>query len=251
MDRKLGWLVQCGAVALFACSGGGEPSEPAPAASSGAEQQAAPAKQDEGPTLQGHMATNFKLALETRDAIVDGDLPTAQQKAKDLAWQNYEGVLPERWMPGVEKMQQSARAVAESTTLQDAAHHVAALASTCGECHARFESDAEESEQHHGFSAKEGEDLQTRMLRHQRAADGFWFGLTIPSDASWRSGARALTEAPEGPVMVEGEPANPELEAQMEKLQAMGKRALAAEAPEERVKVYGDMLASCSGCHET
>jgi hypothetical protein len=252
MKTLLAIVVLVGGLTLGACSKASETETPEAAASSGSTQTPAPSAEggEEEPTLRGHMAANFKLALETREAIVDGDLATAQQKAKDLAWQKYEGVLPERWMPGVEKMQLAARNVAQATTLKEAAAHTAALAATCGECHARFETDADDSERHHGFSASGSEDIHTRMLRHQRAADGFWFGLTVPSAASWRGGARALTEAPQEPVTVEGQEVDPQLAERLEQLRELGQRALAAETTNDRVQLYGEFLADCSSCHE-
>lgn len=233
--------------ALLGACGGKQPaaSEPAAAAehSNGSEQAGGDA------SLAGHMRANFRLALDVRDAVVGGNLELAQQKARDLAWQDYKKVLPENWMGGVDKMQLAARQVAEAKDVVEAAQHVAELAATCGDCHARLEGSKDEPEQDHGFSAKGPDDLQTRMARHERAADGMWFGLSMPSDPAWRGGARALTEAPLSAPEVEGKPVSAEVDAKMEAVRDLGRRALEAEQQPERVKVYGELLGKCAGCH--
>ena len=124
-----------------------------------------------------------------------------------------------------------------------------ALAATCGGCHSRLPNRQSDTEKDHGFSAKGPEDIETRMARHERAADGMWFGLTMPSDASWRGGARALTEAPLSAPQINGKPVDPELDAKLESVRDIGRRALEAEQEPERVKVFGELIGSCAGCH--
>lgn len=220
---------------------GSEAEEPKPA------QPAAGGESE--PSLAGHMQANFQLGLQARDAIIDADLATAQQKARDLGWQDYHKVLPEHWLGDVDRMQQAARGVAEAKDLNEAAYKMSALAATCGECHSRLPGRAPEREQDHGFSAKGPEDIQTRMARHERAADGLWFGLTEPSDAAWRTGARALIEAPLSAPVVEGKPVEPEFDAKMEVVRDIGRRALESDKHEDRIKVFGELLASCASCH--
>lgn len=197
------------------------------------------------------MRLNFRLGIDTRDAIIQGNLPLAQRRAQELGHSDYSKVLAEHWMKDVESMQSAARDVAQAATLADASHEVAKLAATCGDCHARLASSRPDQERDHGFSAKGPEDIQTRMARHERAADGMWFGLTMPSDASWRTGARALIEAPLSAPEVAGEPIDPAADAKMEAVRDLGRRALEAEGRDERVAVYGELIGSCAGCHTT
>ncbi|MFI5308402.1 MAG: hypothetical protein ACHQ53_13680 [Polyangiales bacterium] len=233
---------------LGACASKPPPEEPKPAQpASGSESTSQSAAKDD--SLAGHMQANFRLGLEMRDAVIQGNLQLAQQKARDLGWQDYRKVLPAHWMDGVAKMQAAARTVAEARDLAEASQHVAELAATCGDCHARLPRRAQDAEQEHGFSAKGPEDIQTRMARHERAADGMWFGLSIPSDASWRVGARALTEAPLSAPQVEGKPVDPALGAKMEAVRDIGRRALEAEQAPDRIKVFGELISSCAGCH--
>jgi hypothetical protein len=126
---------------------------------------------------------------------------------------------------------------------------LAALAATCGDCHARLPNRDRGKTQEHGFSAKGPEDLETRMKRHALAAEGMWDGLTIPSDSHWLGAARALTEAPLSPPEVDGKPVNEATDMRMEAIRDIGRRALEAEDQPARVAAYGELVASCIECH--
>lgn len=244
MRKGIGWVVLCGVLVAWAC-GAKEPAaeEPAPAAAAGGEQSSAEQ------TITDHMQLNFLLGIQMRDAIIQGNLPLAQKKAADLGAQDYGKVLPKHWIEDVADMQEAARQIAASPDLLTASQHLSELAATCGQCHARLPSPPPDKEQEHGFSAKGPEDIETRMARHERAADGMWFGLTMPSEASWRVGARALTEAPLSAPVVDGKPVDPTTDAKMEAVRDLGRRALESEQVTDRVKVYGELIGSCAGCH--
>lgn len=225
------------------CGSSGATTEKASAASSG----------DEGPsrqTLRGHMEANFDLALTARDGIIAGSLIQAKDAAVKLAEQNYATVLPAEWMPGVERMQSAARELAAAQDLTQGALRVAALAQTCGECHASFE------EHDHGRPVDgdksefgESENMHERMMRHERAADGFWFGLTMPSDQAWKSGAVTLLNAPAAPTGKDGKPVGEDMMARLEEVRGIARNALTAEAPADRAGLYAQFLAKCSSCH--
>jgi hypothetical protein len=248
MSRFVSWVVVGIVLGVVACASRPQAEEPKAAQPASGSESAVKGKAEDD-SLAGHMQANFRLGLDTRDAVIQGNLVLAQQKARDLGWQDYRKVLPAHWTEGVEKMQLAARQVAESRDLAEASHHVAELAATCGDCHARLPHRGSDAEQEHGFSAKGPEDIQTRMARHERAADGLWFGLTMPSDASWRVGARALTEAPLSAPQVKGKPVDAALDTKMEAVRDIGRRALEAAPGPDRVKVFGDLLSSCAGCH--
>ena len=246
MARHAWFVVLCG-LALSACGGGEEASEePASSTSEGGEA----AKADEGgSSISSHMALNFKLAMEARDAVINGDLDGARASAKKLAFHDHRGVLPERWMDDVKLMQEAASNVALASDLAAASQAVAELASTCGDCHTRLNYTGDEGQMEHGLSPSGTEDMHERMLRHQRAADGLWFGLTIPSDKAWREGARALTEAPLAPPQEDGKPIDAATNEKMEEILALGRAALESEGREPRTKAYGTLLVSCANCH--
>jgi mono/diheme cytochrome c family protein len=227
------------AAVVVGCSS--EPAAPPASASSGAEA---------APSLQGHMAANFDLALTARDGIIAGSLVQAQEAALKLAEQDYAVVLPPDWMPGVERMQSAARELANAQSLTEGAARVAALAQTCGDCHASGQQgDTGRPVEHSDDGFGKAEDMHGRMMRHERAANGFWYGLTLPSDKAWQSGASNLLEAPASPVDKDGKPVSEEMRARLEEVRDIARRAQAAQAPADRAGVYAELLAKCSSCH--
>jgi hypothetical protein len=232
-------------VTLTIGCGGGEPqAEPAKSAqTTGAE---APESSD---ALSRHMRANFRLAIETRDAIVDGNLQAAQGKARELAANDYTSLLPQTWLAGAARMQGAARAITDAKDLKDAATHMAELAATCGDCHAQLKATRQDVAEHAKFASVGAEDISERMARHLRAADEMWFGLSMPSDASWQEGGRLLKDAPDDMPNIEGKPVDAKFGAQMEIVRELGTRALAATGQSERTTVYGEVLARCATCH--
>jgi mono/diheme cytochrome c family protein len=235
-------VVVVAAMSVVRCGSSGETAEQG-SASSGDEVAAQP-------TLQGHMEANFDLALSARDGIIAGSLIQAKDAAVKMAEHDYAVVLPAEWMPGVERMQSVARELAVAENLEQGAVKVATLAQTCGECHATFES------HDHGRAVEgsktgfgQSENVHDRMMRHQRAADGFWFGLTMPSNEAWKSGAQALLDAPAAPVGKDGKPVGEAMMSRLEEVRGIARRALTADATADRVGLYAEFLAKCSSCH--
>lgn len=246
MHTRLASAALASSLAFGAACGSSEPAEePAPAASetSGAEEV-------EPDTLEGHMAANFDLALRARDGVIAGSLIQAREAAVKLAETDYSVMLPPDWMPGVERMQGAARELAVAEDVQAAAHRVATLAATCGACHSQFELGmASEAADPPRLGFGKAEDMHARMLRHQQAADGFWFGLSVPSDSAWRAGAQALLDAPMTPTDEEGKPVDAQLAARIDEARNIARRALEVTALDDRAKLYGEFLAICSSCH--
>jgi len=229
---------------VVACGGSAEPAEanaPTSRASTGGEEE---------PTLREHMAVNFRLANDIRDRVILGNLDGAREAARRLAFVDHGQTLPPRWAADLEHMHAAAQDVAVATDLPAAAAAVAQLGSTCGDCHSRLQPDADESVMESNLSASGVEDLRDRMHRHQEAAQRLWAGLTIPSDAAWRAGARALTEAPVAPPQQNGAAVDPVLESDMRGVVALGRRALESETKEDRIAAYSALLTACAGCHQ-
>lgn len=244
--RTVNFVAVFGFLYLIGC--GGEAKQP-PVAEAASQQSAGDERSSRGDDMQDHMDTNFKLATEARDALVAGNLKGVQDSARELAFHDHTGVLPEHWMDDVHRMQKAAEVVATSTDLTMASTALAELASTCGDCHKRLAYTGKDRHQEHGLSPSDTEDVQARMQRHQIAADKLWYGLTIPSDAAWLAGARALTEAPLAPVKEDGQEVSPELNEKMEQVVGLGRTALEAKTREERDAAYAELLLTCAGCH--
>lgn len=245
MDARSQWVVVAVVLAglgVASCGSSEETTAEESAASSGDEAQ-------ERPTLRGHMEANFDIALTARDGIIAGSLVQAKDAAVKMAEQNYAVVLPAEWMPGVERMQSAARELADAQTLEEGASRVAALAQTCGECHASFEDQDRGRKVGAEGDFGNAEDVRERMLRHERAADGFWFGLTMPSDAAWKSGAVTLLNAPAAPLGKDGKPVGEGMTKRLEEVRGIAQRAIEATNPSDRVGLYAEFLGKCSSCH--
>jgi mono/diheme cytochrome c family protein len=225
--------------------GSSEKAEEAPAgeSSSGAEST-------QPDTLKGHMAANFYVAIQARDGVIAGSLIQAKEAAVKLAEQDYTTVLPPDWMPGVQRMQDAARQLANVEDVQSAANGVAALAATCGECHASGKvKGARGGVVPPDLNFGAAEDMKARMQRHQRAASGFWYGLTVPNDAAWNSAAQALLDAPMTPVDAQGKAVDAATVAKVEKVREIAKRSLNVTDVGERTKLYAEFLGTCAHCH--
>jgi len=93
--------------------------------------------------------------------------------------------------------------------------------------------------------------LAIQMLGHQWAAARLWEGLIGPSPTRWSRGARSLSEARIA-IVAEGN-LPPELGAadDVQRLHLFARRATTAMTLDERATAYGDILATCAGCHRT
>lgn len=235
------------------CAGSAETTAPtvAPQPSQSAPARARDFRSEPDPAR--HMQANFWVAVELRDTLVSGELDKARSLGKWLSEQDLRGTLPPQWQPWVKDMQQSAAEVAAAPDIPTAAAAVGSLGVSCGGCHWNFgvsgprPPDAEDQ----GFAPEGPEDMTTRMLRHQWAADELWFGLTIPSDAAWKDGARVLIDSPFAPPERDEQPISPELAHGIEAMRQFGTSAQHTDTMADRARLYGKLLASCADCHAT
>ena len=198
-------------------------------------------------SLAVRMAQHDAQGLAMRDAIVRGELDHVGGPAAWMAERMPDEVVPIAWRKQVGDMRDAARTVAESKNLPDAARSLAALAATCGRCHAQnsgpkiflTEPPAETT------------GVVGRMERHVWATDRMWDGLIGPSDAAWRAGSEALQASP---LAVENLASGGGTDAReasrlADRLRALGVEARRASNVEQRVEVYGELLSTCARCH--
>jgi hypothetical protein len=79
-----------------------------------------------------------------------------------------------------------------------------------------------------------------------------WEGLIGPSDAAWNSGAQLLAES-SGYVNQMGAVSVTrarDVENLAGQLRALGQRGRAVTSQNDRAAVYGEVLATCNGCHQ-
>jgi hypothetical protein len=196
-----------------------------------------------GSSLDRVMRAHFKDALLIRQAVIAGTPEQAANPATVLAMIQNLDDLPPGWQKFVERMQQAAKRITDSTSSAQAAAATADLGVACGQCHSQQGGPAVSSEP----PPAEGTSVEQRMKRHAWATDRLWEGLVVPSSEAWNAGSKALVGAP----------------FPREVLQRGGVHArsaasdftkLVAEAPnkktaEERAALYAELLMTCGTCH--
>lgn len=197
-----------------------------------------------GSPLDRVMKAHFQDALLIRQAVIQGNPARASEPAavfKDL--QNDLDKLPKGWRGFVERMQEAARRVTDSTSSAQAAAAAADLGVSCGLCHQAHGGPKASSEP----APAEGTTLESRMKRHVWAADRLWEGLFVPSDGAWTAGAKALSAAPfPNEVLKAGGVHARSAAGEFTRLvsQAPGKKTA-----DERAALYAQMLVTCGACH--
>lgn len=234
---------------LAACAHTQEPSTEAPQAEPVA--QAATPSQEQ-PDLQDHMSASFWAAVDARDAVIAGDLDGARANGEYLAHEPF-AALPDRWRHWVKQMQVQAAELAIAPDLPQAATAVARISLACGDCHDQMHKDARGIAHAQGGATEDGENVENveaRMLRHERVADDLWNGLVRPSDSDWSRGAKGLVEAPPQRPTEAGQEVDADFAQQLNEIKAMGLRAVTAKTHPERAEVFAAYLTRCSGCHQ-
>lgn len=238
-------------LAIVAACGGG--TTPEPAASSGSERAPATPREEPGaapPDLADHMQVSFWESVRARDALIAGELVTAQHAADTLAQQDYATLVPANWKPWVQRIRQYARALSMAPNIPSAAQELGKIALVCGECHDIHKRGPDRVKVQPEPWRDPPEDFDARMLRHQIGAAQIWDGLVLPSEQAFRSGTITLTRASLTPPVRDGEPIDPALNARIEEVRGLARQARAATTYEERGRVYGELVARCASCHE-
>jgi len=193
------------------------------------------------------MNDHFELVTGVHAAIVSGDLEGAQRRARQLAEGAHPVEMPPAAAPYITALRRAAgRAAAANGDPEDVAAATAAMRAACGDCH-RAVGTMPVMPRPPG---SEVGGLVGHMLAHKTAADLMVQGLTIPSTAAWREGARMLETAP----LDRGElPRDRKLTRAIaaEELRVHALASRAGEAPDQRsrIYVYSELLQSCSACH--
>ncbi|MDH5673301.1 MAG: hypothetical protein OEZ06_14200 [Myxococcales bacterium] len=239
------------AALLTACSTASGPAparSPAPQAASASGAEASP---PEAPDLREHMQLTFWLAVDARDALIDGDLQRTKELANELATRDYGETMPADWKHWIGQMQQHAEAVALAADMADAAQGIAKLGVSCGNCHLQQKQGPEHiRSQEEATQPQQAESVDERMERHDLAADLLWMGLSKPSETAWERGTVTLTRAPlEPPVTTSGEAVDARFASDVESLRQLARDARAATSLDERAQHYGKFLATCADCH--
>ncbi len=197
--------------------------------------------------IQLHMHVRFAAARRIEQAIAFGDLDRARGEAKIILELDEPGILP-AWQPYIDDVRDAARQVSIASNLVAAANTSAILGHQCAQCHvsagAKVTLPVERA-------APAGASIAPDMASHQWAATRMWEGLILPSTERWTLGATTLAQAPFDPVVEADLPPELTVFDDVARLRLLAGHAVSASAPAERARLYGELLATCAGCHAT
>ncbi len=180
--------------------------------------------------LPAHMQHHFADATDAVWYVALGDLQRARQAAGRLDHAPDPAMPPER-SAEIQRMRDTAHALAEAPDLARAATLSVTLAGACAACHTATGP---------GPTLEASEAVVPRASeagQHGMAAYTLWVGLVVPSEAAYQAGARALLPVPGG--------ADP---GQVETYQRLAQRLLTAEG-EARSLGVAQVFRGCASCH--
>lgn len=193
-----------------------------------------------------HMKEHFDQVGVMQDAVIRGDLEALREPGKYMAEHKVDG-MPAKAGSQIQAMQAAAKRAAEASDIHMAANAVATMASTCGTCHRSTDTVVKPAPP---AAPPKTEDLAAHMLAHQQAVEYLYQGLIAPSDELWKMGAQLLRASP---MQKEKFPADEKLTEDIKafeiKTHQFADMAGKATDPKTRVGVYGEIIASCAGCH--
>lgn len=217
----------------------GEP----PPAGQGPEANAKPVSPPPGASTDRVMQAHFVDALLIRKAVIAGTPERAADAAEALAKAQKLEDVPATWRASVERMQQVAARINNSTSAAQAAGATADLGVACGECHQKLGGPKASSTP----PPPEGKALVERMQRHVWATERLWEGLTVPSRDAWNAGANALSASPfPAEILKQSGVHGRSAASDFTKLvvQAPNQKTV-----KERASLYAELLVTCGGCH--
>jgi cytochrome c553 len=193
------------------------------------------------------MQEHFAKIILIEQAVIRGDLEDVRAPARWLAEHEEAAGLPDYAARYLAEMRQQARRAAEATTLESAAAIAGSLVSSCGTCHVAVG--------RRPAMPPVPEPPVTgggvgHMLEHQRSVALLEYGLVVPSDNAWNSGADGLRQAPLARSQM---PRDPELTNEIIALEAkvhqLGEKARKVRDGTGRGAIYGALIGTCGTCH--
>jgi hypothetical protein len=189
-------------------------------------------------TTRGQMLSHYADTATMRKALVAGKLADYQAAAAAVARDDWAPSAGAKANEFTERARAKAVAAQTAPSLVAAAEALGALGDVCASCHLAS------GVPHPPIAPDEPiEASNPRMLAHAIAADRLWAGLTLPSDESWARGVQLLLEEP-GLTAPSAEVSG--AARLLRDLARQGERA----EPDQRARVFADVLLTCSGCHE-
>jgi hypothetical protein len=200
--------------------------------------------------------------LAAQAAIVRGELDDAREPAAWIAEhesvaglnrpiEEWASVVPEGWEVHDPEIRAYARLISEADTFEEAASAAAKIAMNCGHCHLDVNAKPRVLELGaRGVPPSDAVATVPHMLRHDWAVHQMWIGMINPSEEAWTEGAEVLADAALEPENLTDHAEHTgrvgELAVQVHEL---GAQALETQVWTHRAAIYGQLLASCAGCH--
>jgi hypothetical protein len=200
-------------------------------------------------TTPAQDTTDTALAKEMHDRldelsligphVVRGDVERARTLGGELLGRiDDEG--PEAWAPHVAALRIEVRTLVGADDLPAAAHATARIAAQCGACHDALDIDPRLEEQ----PMPDGDlDERSRMRLHAWGMARLREGLVGPSLDRWLQGTATFAALP---GCREADASRREL---CTRVELLAHRAHVTETTSARVHLYGELLATCAGCH--
>ncbi|MFN0250588.1 MAG: hypothetical protein ACKV2T_27155 [Kofleriaceae bacterium] len=234
-------------IGLIACQSTPAPARPTGDGSNDTAPTMAAELAEKVRTVQLHMHLRFAAARRIEQAIVFGNLDRARGEAKIIAELAEPDILP-MWQPYIDDVRAAGQQVVLSTSLIAAAKTSAILGHQCAKCHTHTEAKITLPTD---SAPTDGVRLANDMASHQWATTRMWEGLLIPSTERWNQGATTLAQAPLAIVAEADLPADQGVSDDIARIRLLARRALEATSMSDRSNVYGELLATCAGCHAT
>jgi len=205
-----------------------------------------PAARPPADAVRAHMAEHLAWSTRTRDAVIRGQLDTAQQGFAWMASHAEAEPAPPEWAGWMEGLRQSARAGAAATDLAEQARALGDMANQCGGCHQTLATGPTLPERPAPAAAP---GFQPHMARHAWVNERMWAALVEPDGRAWVQSLEVLGATPmvaadlptAGPVS-----AQLAMDAEVHRL---AHAALADDNPDTRADLYGQIVTACASCH--
>jgi cytochrome c553 len=191
-----------------------------------------------------HMHESFDLLRAIEKLLIRGQLEEARTFARAIAHAPDEPGLG-AWSQHVVLVRDRAATLATARSVDEACRRAAQLADACAGCHA--ESGASPEFRSPGRIPPDQPTIDARMARHLWATDRLWEGVVGSADDAWRVGLDVLATTP-----LQAPELSKEQSAFGRKLQRLADQARlrqGTDAAQDRARSYGEILATCSGCH--
>jgi hypothetical protein len=193
-----------------------------------------------------HMHENFDLLRAVEKLLVHGKLDEARALAAAIAKAPDEPGLGS-WAKQTAAVRDQAARLAEAPSVDIACERAAKLAITCAECHVSASVVPEFRPP--GAKPPDAPTIDARMARHLWATDRLWEGIVGAADDSWLVGLDVLAAAPLEHPQITGE--RLVLAKRLQQLADGARRRRATDTLDDRGRAYGEILATCAGCHAT